>query len=66
MASKLAKLGLMIVQNNFTFFKNLLFGVENCDFEILTLSENMVFLQLCFTKTAQVYQIGPDFKITTF
>ena len=40
-----AKLGLMMAEHNFTFFKNLLFGVENCDFEILTLSENMVFLQ---------------------
>ena len=45
LASELAKLGLKMVQNNFTFSKNLLFGVESCDFEISTLSEHMVFLQ---------------------
>ena len=42
LASKLPKLGLMMVQNIFTSFKNLLFLVENCDFDISTLSENMV------------------------
>ena len=49
--SKLAKFGIKIGQirtcngtNHFTFFKNLFFWVENCDFEISTLSENMVFL----------------------
>ena len=65
LASRLAKLGLTMVQKNKDLF-GIIFWAKNSDFEISTIFDHMVFVQYYFPKTSLVTQIGSDFKITKF